>query len=118
MISVYLRSKLGKGKSHELADSAALEEFMDRVLKDPEAPDVVLRFPDDETFFDAQIYRNKVQESAQRMCQMIAGASAPCWNSTFASTEGAGWRAIFAPVRMQAQQQGAPVGLNGMRGRT
>ena len=106
MIRCHFRSQ-ESDSNEEFADVVA---FIERMKKSLEASneEVVLRVPDDETFFDVDLYRAATEAGALKQVQTIIGSSAPCWAQKICAPEGDGWRMWWSPVRANSQMQPQP----------
>jgi hypothetical protein len=115
MISVGLRGKALKTRLSEHETFEDLSKVLDRVLKDKEHLDAVIRLPDDDSLYELLKYQAKIVEDAARTAQLVVGAVVPVWVQTFAAVDGPGWRVMMKTDGMQAQAQPQPGPPNGMR---
>lgn len=113
MIRCYFRKK-EEGTVENFDDLAAL---ITRLSASLEARDetIVLRVPDDETFFDVSLYRETLQQRAEQSVHMIAGTSAPFWGQGICAPDGEGWRLLWSPVLVNSQRQQVPAQPNSKR---
>jgi hypothetical protein len=100
-------------RKKETQSTETFEEFgplMERLDASLKAQDeeVVLRIPDDESFFDVGLYRAATQAKAESAVQTIVGSSAPFWGQNLVAPDGEGWRLVWTPMRMNSQQQQVP----------
>ena len=107
MIRAYFRKKETSSTEHFDEFGPALLERLTCSLKSSEE-DVVLRAPDDDTFFDLGLYRASTQQSAEQSVTAIVGTTAVFWAQSFVAPDGEGWRMIWSPTAMNSQMQQTP----------
>jgi hypothetical protein len=113
MIRCYFRKK--ETQSTEIFEEfGPLMERLDASLKNGDE-DVVLRLPDDESFFDVGLYRVAGQASAEKQVQLIVGSTAPFWGQSLVFPDGEGWRMVWSPMMVNSQRQQVPAQPNGKR---
>ena len=88
MIRAYFRKKETQS-SEEFDEFGLLMERLDASLK-AQDEEVVLRLPDDETFFDLGLYRSAGQVTAEKQVSLIVGSSAPFWGQSLVAPTATG----------------------------
>lgn len=109
MIRAFIQTAPERVASVEAETVRDLFDILAPALKEPDSV-AVIRFPDDATFMEAGAKRGKLEQRAKESATMIAGSQVPVWTQAFMSTDGPGWRVIYAraAVQMQQQPQAAP----------